>query len=211
LQKVLIHIYAFLAHLGGPGLIILGVLDSSFLFAPFGNDLLVIALSARRHASMPYYAFMATAGSCLGCALTGEVGRKGGEKGLDAHVPRKRLEFLKQRIKQRGGWPLAFASLMPPPFPFTPFVLVASALKYPRKKLLTVIGASRLVRFLIEGTLAIIVGRHILRIARSPAVEDAVWALIVISVVGSVISVYGWIKKSSGGAARRTVALDKRS
>jgi len=187
-----------LAHLGGLGLVILGVLDSSFLFVPFGNDLLVIVLSARHHAWMPYYALMAAAGSCLGCALTSEVGRKGGEKGLDAHVPRKRLEYLKQRIKTRAGWALAFASLMPPPFPFTPFILVASALNYPRKRLLAVIGVSRLVRFAVEGTLAILIGREIILIAQSRAVQNSIWALVVVSLVGSVVSVYSWVRKSRG-------------
>lgn len=206
MNRRLIHFYMLLAHLGGLGLVVLGVLDSSFLFVPFGNDLLVVALSARHHASMPYYAVMAAAGSCLGCALTSEIGRKGGEKGLDSHLPRKRLEYLKQRIKQRAGWALAFASLMPPPFPFTPFILVASALKYPRKKLLAVVGVSRLVRFLIEGTLAIVVGRGILRIAQSSAVQDSVWALVVISIVGSAVSVYGWIKKSRSAIGRKAVA-----
>jgi membrane protein YqaA with SNARE-associated domain len=203
LNRHFVRFFYFLAHLGGLGLIILGVLDSSFLFVPFGNDLLVIALSARRHTSMPYYALMAAAGSCLGCVLTSEVGRKGGEKGLDVHVPRKRLEYVKQRIQRRGGWALAFASLMPPPFPFTPFVLVASALNYPRKRLLTVIGASRLVRFLLEGTLAIFIGRRMLSIARLPAVQDVVWGLVAISIVGSVVSVYGWVKKSRTAAGER--------
>lgn len=206
MNRRLIHFYMLLAHLGGLGLIVLGVLDSSFLFVPFGNDLLVVALSARHHASMPYYALMAAAGSCLGCALTSEIGRKGGEKGLDSHLPRKRLEYLKQRIKQRAGWALAFASLMPPPFPFTPFILVASALKYPRKRLLAVVGVSRLVRFLIEGTLAILVGRRILKIAQSSAVQDGVWVLVVISIVGSAVSVYGWIKKSRSAIGRKAVA-----
>ncbi|HEV2382039.1 MAG TPA: hypothetical protein VG206_19895 [Terriglobia bacterium] len=206
MNRRLIHFYLLLAHLGGLGLIVLGVLDSSFLFVPFGNDLLVVALSARHHASMPYYALMAAAGSCLGCALTSEIGRKGGEKGLDSHLPRKRLEYLKQRIKQRAGWALAFASLMPPPFPFTPFILVASALKYPRKRLLAVVGVSRLVRFLIEGTLAILVGRRILRIAQSSAVQDGVWVLVVISIVGSAVSMYGWIKKSRRAIGRKAVA-----
>ena len=43
------HLFSILLHLGGFGLVILGVLDSSFLILPFGNDLLLIALSARRH------------------------------------------------------------------------------------------------------------------------------------------------------------------
>jgi len=49
--------------LGGFGLLILGVLDSSFLFMPLGNDLLMVAMTASRHVMLPYYAGMATAGT----------------------------------------------------------------------------------------------------------------------------------------------------
>ena len=56
----------FFAHLGGFGLLLLGILDSSFLFMPLGNDLLVVALTAQRHNRMLYYAAMASAGSVIG-------------------------------------------------------------------------------------------------------------------------------------------------
>ena len=49
----------------GIGLLVLGILDSSFLFAPLGNDLLVVAVTAR-HRDIPemlYYAGMSTVGS----------------------------------------------------------------------------------------------------------------------------------------------------
>ena len=49
-MKHLTHVLAaFFWSLGGPGLLLLGILDSSFLFAPLGNDLLVVAMTARKH------------------------------------------------------------------------------------------------------------------------------------------------------------------
>lgn len=120
------HLFLVFTHLGGFGL---GVLDSSFLlFVPFGNDLLVIAMSARRHSLMPYYASMAAAGSLLGCALMDALARKGGEKGLENHVPARRLNYVKKQVKKNASWALSFAALMPPPFPFTGFVAAAAAL-----------------------------------------------------------------------------------
>src|SRR5437763_380933 len=58
--------------LGGPGLLVLGILDSSFLFAPLGNDLLVVALSAWQHSIpfMLYYAGMSTLGEVLGSIVS---------------------------------------------------------------------------------------------------------------------------------------------
>ncbi len=121
MSPIVRQLFRFFAHLGGFGLLTLGMLDSSFLFLPFGNDLLMIAMTARRRHLLPYFALMATVGSVLGCALTDLIGRKGGEEGLAKRASPKRFEYVTDKIKKNAGWALAFASLMPLPFPFTSF------------------------------------------------------------------------------------------
>lgn len=190
------YLFVLFVHLGGFGQLILGVLDSSFLFMPLGNDLLMVALSARKHELMLYYAAMATVGSVLGCWFLDAVVRKHGEEGLEKYVSRRRLEYVKKKVTKSAGWALTFASLMPPPFPFTPFVAASAALQYPRKKLLAVIAVTRMLRFTAVGLLAILFGRRILQWARSPVLQYGVLALIVICVAGSVVSVVSWIKRS---------------
>jgi membrane protein YqaA with SNARE-associated domain len=189
------RLFVIFVRLGGFGLFALGVLDSSFLVMPMGNDLLVIAMTARRHVLMPYYAAMATAGSVAGCLLLDLVSRKGGEEVLEKHVSRGRLKFVEARVRKNAGWALGFAALMPPPFPFTPFVIAAAALEYPRKKLLTVIAITRFLRFSMEGILAIVFGRRIIGWASTPAFEYAVVFLVAVAILASVLSVYGWVKK----------------
>jgi membrane protein YqaA with SNARE-associated domain len=198
------YLFVLFVHLGGFGQFVLGVLDSSFLFMPLGNDLLMVALSARKHELMLYYAAMATVGSVLGCWLLDAVVRKHGEEGLEKYVSRRRLEYVKKKVTKSAGWALTFASLMPPPFPFTPFVAASAALQYPRKRLLIVIGITRMLRFTAVGWLAILFGRRILRWARSPIVEYAVLALIVVCVAGSIVSVVTWIKRSRTQPARQS-------
>src|SRR5436305_8196396 len=107
---------------GGPGLLVLGILDSSFLFAPLGNDLLVVALTARTHSivSMLYYAGMSTIGSVLGCLLVDLVCRPAGEHGLERHLSPRRLEYVRRKVMKNAAWALVLASIAPPPFPFTP-------------------------------------------------------------------------------------------
>jgi len=86
-------LFALLLKSGGPGLLVLGILDSSYLFAPWGNDLLLVALTAR-HPDLPhmfYYAAMSTAGSVLGCLLIDVTLRPLGAKGLERHLSRRRL------------------------------------------------------------------------------------------------------------------------
>jgi membrane protein YqaA with SNARE-associated domain len=180
---------------GGLGLLTLGAFDSSPLVVPFGNDLLVLALSARYHDRMLYYAVMATLGSLIGCLATVWVSRKGGSE-LKKVASSERLGKIQEQIQKRAGWSLLVASLMPPPFPFTAIVAAAAAFQYPRNKLLSFVGAGRFVRFVIEGALAIHYGRWIIRQARSPILEDVMIALIVISIVASVISIYQWSEKS---------------
>ena len=61
--RPIIHIIArALFHAGGLGLLTLGAFDSSPLVVPMGNDLLVLALSARYHDRVLYYVVMATVG-----------------------------------------------------------------------------------------------------------------------------------------------------
>ena len=195
------ELFVFFVHLGGLGQLILGVLDSSFLFMPLGNDLLMVVLSVRNHGSMIYYAAMATIGSVLGCLVTDLLVRKHGEDGLKKYMSGRRLGYVKKKVTGSAAWALTMASLMPPPFPFTPFVAAAAALQYPRKKLLTVIAVTRMIRFTATGFLAILFGHRILQWGRSPYVQYGVIALIVICVVGSVISVVGWIKRSKSKIA----------
>lgn len=182
----------------------MGVLDSSFLFMPLGNDLLVIALTARHEARMPYYAVMATLGSVGGVLLIDVLSRKGGEKGLTGRVPPERLAYIKGKMEKRAGWAIAIASLMPPPFPFTPFVIAAAALQYPRKRLLAIIAASRLLRFSVAGVLAIIFGRRIIKMADSPIVEYTIVFIVIVSIAGSAFSIYSWIRRSKGAGRAKS-------
>jgi membrane protein YqaA with SNARE-associated domain len=195
LSKVLL---AFFWNLGGPGLLILGILDSSFIFAPLGNDLLVVAMSARSHSTlkMLYYAGMSTIGSVLGCLLVDVILRKAGEKGLEKHLSPKRLAYVRKKVENKAGWTLAVASLAPPPFPFTPFVMATAALQYSRWKMMAIVGAARMVRFTVLGLLALRFGRSILKWAEGDVVQWILIGLVVLFSVGSVFSVYGWIKRS---------------
>jgi len=193
--RPLIHSIArALFHAGGLGLLTLGAFDSSPLVVPLGNDLLVMALCARYHDRMLYYAVMATAGSLIGCFATDWVTRKS-ESGLMKAVPSKHLGYVRKLVEKRAGLTLVVASLLPPPFPFTAIVAAAAAFRYPRKKLLGFVGVGRFVRFLIEGGLAIHYGRWIIKQAESPLLEHVMIALIVISIGGSAYSVYRWRSK----------------
>jgi membrane protein YqaA with SNARE-associated domain len=197
MNHVLRSLAVFFFSLGGFGLLLLGILDSSFLlFLPLGNDLLVVALTAAHRERMLYYVLMATAGSVIGTAFTHWVSAKGGRRGLEGKQKSKRLAYVERKVNENAGIAIATASLMPPPFPFTTFIVVAAALQYPLRKMLPIVAGSRALRFVIEGALALIYGRRIIQMARLPAVQDFVIALVAISIAGSVYSVWSWIRSS---------------
>lgn len=202
MKGLLQHLAGLFFSLGGVGLLLLGVLDSSFLFMPLGNDLLIVALTANHHNRWPYYVVMAAAGSVLGVAITDWVSRKGGEKGLEEQYKGRRLNYLKGKIEKYGGWALGLASLMPPPFPFTPFVIVSAALQYPRVKLLLIVGVCRVIRFSAEAMLALFYGKRIIQMAQEPWVQGVIIALVVVSIGGSIFSIVGWIRKSRRRSAQ---------
>jgi membrane protein DedA with SNARE-associated domain len=137
---------------------------------------------------------MATAGSVLGTAFTHWASAKGAEGASKS----RRVAYVERKVKDHGAIALATAALMPPPFPFTLFIMVAAALQYPRRKMLLIVAGGRAARFGVEAWLALIYGRRIIDMAQSPYVQGFIIALVVISIAGSAWSIYSWAKKSRG-------------
>ena len=184
----------FLFHLHYFGPFVMGVMDSSFLFLPFGNDLLVVAFVARNHHGWPFYVISAVCGSTLGVFFLDWVSRRAGEAGIRKLAGDKRYNALKNRIEKYGAWGLVVACLSPPPFPFTMVVAVTSALNYPRPKLLGAVAGSRAVRFTALSMLAIFYGRGILHIMNTAAFKWTMVAFTCLCIIGSIFSVMKWVK-----------------
>ncbi len=184
----------------------MGVMDSSFLFLPFGNDLLIVTLVARHHDGWPLYVIAGVCGSTLGVVLLDLVARKVGETGVQKVAGRRRFGFLKRKIDQHGAKALVLGCLAPPPFPFTMLVATTSALAYPRRRLLLIVAASRAVRFIILALLALQYGRAILHIVNSSGFK---WTMIVFSflcVAGSVFSIATWVRGSRSARSAQRVS-----
>ena len=194
MHALLRHLFAHLLHLGALGLVILGVLDSSFLFLPVGNDILLVVLVARHHVLLPLYVLAAAVGSTAGVWLLDVVCRKGGEEGLKKMVSTRRLKLLKRKMEEHGGRAVVVASLAPPPFPFTAVIGAASAFQYPRPRLLGLVFAARAVRFSLVGLAAIWLGRRIIRLADSPGFIWFMEGFIALCLVGSIISIVRWMR-----------------
>jgi membrane protein YqaA with SNARE-associated domain len=145
---------AIVASAGGLGLFLIAFLDSSVLTFPVINDLLLIDLSIRNPARMPYYAAMTTLGSVGGCLLLYYIARKGGEAMFHKHAG-PRAEKIHAWINRNGFLSILVTALLPPPTPFKVFVIAAGALEMPVRTFVFGLLAARAIRFFGEGFLAI--------------------------------------------------------
>lgn len=147
-------IVLWLGSIGGVGLLLIGFLDSSFLPLPIINDLLVVELSMRNHARMPYYALMATIGSVLGCVFLYFIARKGGEIFFRKRAG-GRAEKIRRWVQQNGFVSILVTALLPPPTPFKIFVLGAAVFKVPLRSFTVALLIARSLRYFAVGFLAV--------------------------------------------------------
>jgi membrane protein YqaA with SNARE-associated domain len=190
------HLLAFFVQYGAFGLLLLAIADDSFLFLPIGSDLLMVVLVARHHGQLPIDVLAATAGSTIGVILLDLVCRKGGEEGLKRLMKHERLSRLKKRIEQRAAAALFIACIAPPPFPFGAYIAAASALQYPRPRLLGIVFFARAIRFALVGWAAIYFGRGILRVVNSTEFMWVMGGFIAFCVIGSIVSIVQWVRIS---------------
>jgi membrane protein DedA with SNARE-associated domain len=153
----------WLRHLGGPGLVILGLLDSSIIPIPGSLDALTIVLAAAKLEVWPYYAFMATTGSVVGAYLTYRLARNQGDAALTNRLSRRNVERVNKFFAKWGLGAIVIPAILPPPAPMVPFVLAAGATKYPVRKFLIAFTVGRGIRFTLFAYLGATYGRHILR------------------------------------------------
>ncbi len=185
------------------GVIALAALDSTLFFSlPFGIDAAVIILAARLRDLWWIVPLIATAGSVAGAALTFWMGAKIGEQGLERWVPARRLQQVRTRIRESGAVALAVLDLIPPPFPFTPFVLAAGALEVRPRTFFSTLTACRMLRFGLEAALALVYGRRILAWLDSDLFHDVVTLFSAIAVALTVFSLVQVVRATRSGRPR---------
>jgi membrane protein YqaA with SNARE-associated domain len=188
------------------GVVVLAALDSTLFFSlPFGIDAAVIILAARMRELWWLVPLLATAGSVAGATLTFWMGVKIGEQGLERWVPRKRLTAIRARAREKGAIALAVLDLIPPPFPFTPFVLAAGALDVTPRTFFVTLTVCRVLRFGLEAALALAYGNRIMRLLESDLFHDVVTFFIVLAIALTVLSLVQVVRASR---AKKPVMAD---
>ena len=167
------------SQLGGIGLFVVALFDSSVISLPEINDLLLVLMVTQNRELMLYYAGMATLGSMSGCLLLYFVGRKGGEAVLRKRLGGSRFEKWLVTFKRFGVFAIIVPAVLPPPAPFKAFILLSGITNMPLAMFCKAVVIGRGIRYFGEGLLALRYGEQ--------AVEflHAHGALLLVVIVGA--------------------------
>lgn len=187
-RKGRVTLTQFIRHLGGFGLFLLAVLDSTPMPTLGGVDLLIAVLAARRAQPWYYYAALATAGSVIGAYLTFKAARGGGADYLKRKFGEQRVAKLLSLFEKYGTTGLSVSASVPFPFPTSAFFAAAGVLNYPVRKFLLVVTISRAARYSLLAFVASLYGRHFVRLLRHPSQYLGWVAAIAIALVMLVVT-----------------------
>ncbi len=191
----------WLIHLGGPSLILLGLVDNSLIPLPGSTDIVTILLAAHHREPWIYYAFMATAGSVLGGFLTYRMARKGGKETLEKRFSQRKIKKVYATFERWGFAAVAIPAILPPPFPIVPILLAAGAMQYPTRKFLTALIVGRGIRYITLAYLGYHYGRHIVKFF-----DQYYWpvliVLIIFSAAGGLFGLFEYQRRRKGGSSK---------
>jgi len=198
MAKLIAAIAAWATGLGGIGLLVIAILDSSFLSFPQVNDVLLIVLSTKYPDRMVYYAAMTTAGSIVGCFMLFAVARRGGEVFLRKRVRGAHVDRALRLYQRFGLLAIVVPALLPPPVPFKVFVLLAGAADVPPWRFGLAVAIGRGIRYFGQGYLAVVYGEHALVLVKTYGPEFGIGFAVL--VLGAGLATY-WFRRQGRAAA----------
>lgn len=150
----------WLSAYGVLGMFVIAFLDSTFVPIPSGPDILLIKLSVDNYQfplKIAQLVLASAIGSTIGCTILYLIAKRAGEKALQkiSEEKRNRVQGLLGRYDILA---LIVASILPPPFPFKPFILCAGVFNFKLPRFITGLLIGRTLRFALLGTLAFYFG-----------------------------------------------------
>ncbi len=196
----------WLLHLGGPGLVLLGIADNSVVPLTGSMDVATIWLSASQKPLWPYYAAMATAGSMIGGYTSYGLAKKGGKEAFERKLGKNRAAKVYRKFERHGFSAVAVGAMLPPPFPYVPVLLAAGALQYSPKRFLGALATGRGVRYVIVAFLGSLYGDAIVSFF-SKYYKPALIILIGLAALGGVFSFVSYLRSKKRRTSSETTAL----
>lgn len=191
--KWLTRLSEYLITFGAFGLFAVALLDSTFVPLPSSADALMILLSTTYPSWMLLYAFMATAGSAIGCWILYLISRRAGARALNKFSETKQRR-VKNWIERYDAMAVLVATLLPPPFPFKLFVITAGVFRFSLLRFMIAIVAGRAFRFLLEGYFAVRYGAQ----AKEILAKYYPWiGLALVAAIVLFVFVKRWVKRET--------------
>ena len=185
LNLLAITIMTWVERLGGPGLVLLALVDNSFIPVPGSQDAATIILTAHRRNLWIYYGLMSALGSVIGGYLTYRVAEKGGAETLEKKIGEQRAQKVYKKFEEHGWTTVVIGSLLPPPFPIVPVLSAPAVLKYPRHKFVSALAVGRPTRFMVDAYIGRRFGQAILGFLGRYK-EPVLYALIGLALLGGI-------------------------
>jgi membrane protein YqaA with SNARE-associated domain len=187
-------IAALVRHLGGLGLFLFAIVDSTPIPTFGGLDILTAILAARQREPWYYYAAFATAGSVIGTYLTFRMARKAGLDYLNRKFKKRKVAKLLKYFQRWGTGALVVSTAVPLPFPTSTFFAVAGALDYPLRTFVVIVALSRAVRYAAIAAIASHYGRRFVVGLRHLGRHSG-WLLAIAAAVVIVVAVAMLLRK----------------
>jgi membrane protein YqaA with SNARE-associated domain len=188
-------IQALAMSMGAPGIFLVAFLDSSILSLPEIADLLIIYMVTKRPSLLLLYVASATIGSLAGCLVLYFIGKKGGAALVHKRFDSAAVGRTLDAFRRHGIMAVLVPSVLPPPAPFKPFVLLAGVADISVTRFAVAILIGRGARYLLEGLLALWYGERAIAFMRAHGLEVAVVAIALLA-VGFIVYLY-WPRKRS--------------
>jgi LPXTG-motif cell wall-anchored protein len=198
MQRLLTWVQGFAESLGGPGLLILAFLDSSFLSFPQVVDILVVLLTVQHKERVLFYTVMAVVGSMGGCYALYRVGRRGGEALLTKRFEQRQIDRAIDLFRRYGLLAVIVPSLLPPPTPFKAFVLAAGVARMRSFDFLLAIAIGRFIRYFGQGMLAVWYGDRAVLFLREHADTAGLW--LGFAILGGGLAWFWWRRRRGATA-----------
>lgn len=185
--------------LGGPGLILVAFLDSSFLSLPEVSDILVVGMVIQHPSLWLYYAACATLGSLSGSYVIYMLARKGGGEFLKRRFKERHIARGLEAFRRYGLLAVIIPSMLPPPVPFKLFVLLAGVSGVPPVTFAIALIIGRGLRFGLIALVAIRYGLAAMQYLKDNAGVASLW--LAIAVVVLAFGVWLWRRRGRRPAA----------
>jgi membrane protein YqaA with SNARE-associated domain len=173
---------------------VIAFIDASIFGIPIDPIVVYYVASEPRHCIL--FAVMASAGSALGSTVPYLIGYLGGETLVAKRIGRQRFARMHALSEKYGDLALIVPAIMPPGFPFKPFVLMAGVTEMSYLHFQLAVFTGRLLRFLGIGALVIAYGPEILDFMMQTFRNHRTAALMVIAAVVGLIVLLVILSKS---------------